>query len=388
MDRNGVPESLSICIIARDEEARLPACLESVAWADEIVLVDSGSTDRTVEIALAAGARVVSNPWPGFAAQRNVALEHARGEWVLELDCDERVTPALADELRAFLAAPPAHTDMVAIPLRHRLFGELLGPSAKYPTYRHRLFRREAYRHDETRTVHEGIDPAGRAHALTGELTHELADSWRELLSDVWRYARLEADQFDPPAARTAVFTGIFLRPPAKFASRVLLDGGWRDGWRGLLKISVDCANDVLVWLNVGRRRGTGAVRHFNAHRRGALGMPRILAVAAGRNASAAAEWLVRAAESGSDVVLVTDAPLPSTSALVRIHHVPRLTLLRTLRAIDAETQLRAVDALLPWTPRERRLLRLLPGTLTQGAVMLTPAADPRTVGAFLVSRR
>src|SRR5713101_5943926 len=102
-----VPERtpLSAVVITQDEEARLPAALESVRFCDEVVVVDSGSTDRTLEIARAAGARVlVNSPWPGFVAQRNVAVEAARHDWVLALDADERVTPALREEIQALRA--------------------------------------------------------------------------------------------------------------------------------------------------------------------------------------------------------------------------------------------------------------------------------------------
>ena len=174
-----------------DEEARLPVALESVAFCDEVVVVDSGSTDRSVEIARAAGAVVVENPWPGFGAQRNVALDHATSDWVLEIDADEHLSPELQSEIRGFLAAPPANVDIAALPLRHHFLGAWLGPSAKYPMYRMRLLRRGAYRHDEDRAVHEGLWPFTPPHPLAGDLEHELAGTWREALRDTWRYAAL-----------------------------------------------------------------------------------------------------------------------------------------------------------------------------------------------------
>ena len=93
------PIRLSACLIVRDEEQHLPECLASVAFCDELVVVDSGSTDRTVEIALAAGATVLERQWRGFAAQRNVALDAARGEWALEVDADERITSRLREQI-------------------------------------------------------------------------------------------------------------------------------------------------------------------------------------------------------------------------------------------------------------------------------------------------
>ncbi len=178
-----LPESLTACVIASNEERRLPACLRSLDFCDQIVVVDGGSRDRTVEVAREAGAEVVENSWPGFAAQRNVALDHAHGDWILEIDADERVSPTLAASIREMLADPPgAEIRMAALPMRDVFLGRPLGPSARYPRYRHRLFRLGAFRHDESRTVHEGLWPDGPVLPLEGELEHLLATTWREAL--------------------------------------------------------------------------------------------------------------------------------------------------------------------------------------------------------------
>ena len=132
------------CIIARDEEQRLPAALASVAFCDDVVVVDSGSRDRTMEVARAAGARVVEHPWRGFGMQRNVAIDAAAADWILEIDADERITPRLRAEIEEFLARPPEGVDICAVPCRDLFLGGRLGPSAKYPKYRLRLFRRRA----------------------------------------------------------------------------------------------------------------------------------------------------------------------------------------------------------------------------------------------------
>ena len=274
-------ETLTACVIVRDEERRLPECLESLAFCDEVVVVDSGSRDRTCEIAAAAGARVFENPWRGFAVQRNVALDHASGDWVLEIDADERVSDELAREVRDLLDDPPAGVRMAALPMRDVFLGAGLGPSARYPRYRHRLFRRSAFRHDESRTVHEGLWPDGTTVALEGELLHLLASSWTEALRDAVAYARLEAAQRPRPTARRVLF-GALLRPIAKFAYRLLLYGGWRDGWRGAARIWLDCLTDSLTTLY---SLGSGTVpdaaaRHSDETQR--IGPPRLVGVATG----------------------------------------------------------------------------------------------------------
>src|SRR5919199_91752 len=222
--------TLAACLIVRDEEERLPGALASVAFCDEIVVVDSGSRDATAAIARAAGARVVENPWPGFAAQRNVALDHATADWVLEIDADERVTPALEEAIRAFLADPPAGVDLAAMPRRDIFLGRRLFRAATYPGYRFRMLRRGAYRHDETRTVHEGLLPRGRVWSLGGDLEHLLATNWREVVTDMVRYARLESRMVPRPVVGRTAAIGLLARPAAKFAYRLVIGGGWRDG--------------------------------------------------------------------------------------------------------------------------------------------------------------
>ncbi len=373
---NGESPTITACVIARDEAERLPGCLESVSFCDEILLVDSGSVDDTVRIAKDAGARVIEQPWLGFPAQRNVALENARGEWVLEIDADERITPKLREEIVAFLAAPAsADVDMGALPLRNIFLGRPLGPSAKYPEYRRRLLRRGSYRHDEQRTVHEALIPHGPVHPFTGDLEHLLAADTQEAVTDAWRYARLEAGQMQAPLTPVGLVHGVLIRPPVKFLYRMLIDGGWRDGWRGTLKIAIDCSIDAAVWLRhlLGRRgqelgRSGVSSLHYGATNFRAGG-PRIVAVAAGpRSRARALAWLSGVADAGGDVCLLTGAAGGSpafTGGRVRVRSVPgQLGPLGLIRALDAEEQLRTMDAVVAFGARARALLRIVPPVL------------------------
>jgi hypothetical protein len=369
-----VSATISACVIARDEEERLPDCLASLAFCDEVVVVDSGSRDRTRELAAASGAKVVENPWPGFSAQRNVALDHAGGDWVLEIDADERVTPELGDEIRAFLAAPAEGARMGALPMRDLFLGKALGPSIRYPRYRHRLFRRGAFRHDEGRSVHEGLWPDGPVHPFAGELRHLLASSWGEAIADARAYARLEAAQRRRPGAAEAL-TGILVRPLAKLAYRLFLYGGWRDGGRGFAKIALECGADSLATVHRLRHSSGEGTSGFGQEAP-RLGPVRIVGLAhSARGASRLAEWLQEAAGEGADVALI-GAPPPAGSP---IPHRPldRLGPGRLVRALDAEDQLRPVDALLPAGRRERRALRLAPGALRGAVPPLSPADPP-----------
>lgn len=375
-------ETISACVIAQDEEERLPECLASLEFCDQVVVVDSGSRDRTRELAAAAGAVVVENPWPGFAAQRNVALDHASGDWVLEIDADERVSPELAAEIRAFLAAPPEVT-MGAIPMRDLFLGKLLGPSIRYPRYRHRFFRRGAFRHDENRSVHEGLWPDGPVHPFRGELRHLLASSWGEALADARAYARLEAVQRNRPGAAEAL-TGVLVRPLAKLAYRLFLYGGWRDGSRGFVKIALECGADSLATVHRLRHssgEGTGGFGLESPQ----LGPVRIVGIARSRRGAARlADWLEAAAREGADVSLVGSEP-PAGST---VPHRPldRLGPGRLVRALDAENQLRPVDALLPAGRRERQALRISPAELRGAVPPLSPDDSPKAALSKLQS--
>jgi hypothetical protein len=368
-------ERISACLIVQDEQERLPAALASVAFCDETIVVDGGSGDRTVELARAAGARVIENPWPGFAIQRNVALDAAGGEWILEIDADERVSEQLRASIEALLRAEPsARARMAVCALRNHFLGGPLGPSAKYPAYRARVFRRDAYRHDDSRRVHEGIEPRERPVVLDGDLEHVLAGTLGEALADTWRYARLESLHVARPTLRACV-TGIVVRPVAKLAYRTIVDGGWRDGWRGMLKISLDATSDGVVWtlaLARGRRdpaREPGTRQgHFG---RRPVGPVKVVALAAGgRSARAATLRLSELRAQGLDVALLSTAS--SAAGVERNEDVPlqaakRMWPLAVIRALEIETQLRTIDELVPVGWRARLLWHLLPWTLRGG---------------------
>ena len=151
--------SLSIVIITKNEESNLARTLQSVTWADEIVIVDSGSTDRTCEIAESFHAKFFVEEWKGFAAQKNSALQKATGDWVLSLDADEEVEPALADEIRQTLSANPSASGFW-IPRKNFFLGRWIRHGGFYPDPKLRLFRRGAGKFED-RLVHEDIKISG-----------------------------------------------------------------------------------------------------------------------------------------------------------------------------------------------------------------------------------
>src|SRR5690606_17033330 len=155
---------LSVIIITKNESKHILACLESVAFADEFIVVDSGSTDNTVELARDFGARVeVTSDWPGFGPQKNRALDLATGDWVLSIDADERVTPALAREIQTVLAAP--EVDAYEIARLSEFCGRFIRHSGWWPDHVLRLFKRGTARFTDV-AVHERVVPQGPVRQL------------------------------------------------------------------------------------------------------------------------------------------------------------------------------------------------------------------------------
>ena len=151
---------LSVIIIALNQEANIGACLASVRFADEIVVVDTGSTDRTVELARAGGARVVVTAWQGFAGTKNFALDQARGDWVFSLDTDERVSAALQTEILAVVQAD-GPLNGYRVPRKNYFGGRWIRHLGWYPDYTLRLWRREQGRFRD-REVHEEVEVEGK----------------------------------------------------------------------------------------------------------------------------------------------------------------------------------------------------------------------------------
>ncbi|WP_374668819.1 glycosyltransferase family 2 protein [Ramlibacter sp.] len=164
---------LSVIVITRNEQANLPECLASVGFAREVVVVDCGSTDDTVALAQAAGARVVVTPdWPGFGPQKNRALDLATQPWVLSIDADERVTPALREEILAVLSTGASAADAWSMPRRSSFCGQFMAHSGWYPDRVTRLFRRGSARFSDD-LVHERVVVQGRPAQLRNDLLHE-----------------------------------------------------------------------------------------------------------------------------------------------------------------------------------------------------------------------
>jgi glycosyltransferase involved in cell wall biosynthesis len=228
---------LSVIVIARDEEANIGECLASVAFAGEIIVVDSGSTDRTVEIARQAGAKVVPTAdWPGFGAQKNRALAHATRTWVLSIDADERATPQLRAEIAA--AIGEARFDAWDMPRRSSFCGKWMAHSGWYPDRVLRLFRREGARFSDD-LVHERVIVAGRIGHLRSDLLHATYPDLETMLAKLDRYSTASARAMHERGARASL-AGALVRASWAFLRTYVLRLGFLDGRMGfVLAVSI-----------------------------------------------------------------------------------------------------------------------------------------------------
>lgn len=225
-------EKLSVTVITLNEEKEIGGCLESVAWADEIVVVDSGSADRTVEIAGKYTDKIFCHAWPGYAAQKNRALGLATYDWALSLDADERVTLALRGEIQSVLESPPRAAGY-RIPRKNFFMGRWIRHGGWHPDYVLRLFRRDAGAFGE-RKVHESVTVRGEIGTLRSPLEHYTYRSLEDYFQRMDRYSTLAAEELFEGGKRAGLLD-LLLRPPATFLKMVLLRQGFRDGVDGLL---------------------------------------------------------------------------------------------------------------------------------------------------------
>jgi glycosyltransferase involved in cell wall biosynthesis len=223
--------SISVVVITKNEAANIERCLASVAWADEIVVVDSGSTDGTAEIARRFTQRVYDEAWRGFGAQKNLALSYASGDWVLSLDADEWVTDPLGTELRAVVGQ--GGFDAYRMPRRSSFCGTFLKHSGWWPDYVTRFFRRGKARFSDDR-VHERLIVDGRTGTLKSPLLHESYRSLDQVIDKMNRYSTLAAQDLHARGRGASVFTALGKGFWA-FVRTYALRAGFLDGRAGLM---------------------------------------------------------------------------------------------------------------------------------------------------------
>jgi glycosyltransferase involved in cell wall biosynthesis len=234
-------------LITRNAAAVLDACLESVAFADEIVVVDSASSDGTAAIAERRGARVVQKEWLGFGRQKQFAVDQATHDWVLCLDADERLSPELAADIAKALAAPVAPVYRMA--RRNRFLGRWLAHGEGYPDWSPRLFNRLNARWSDD-LVHEKVLYAVTPGTLAGDLMHDSRDDLSAYLERQNRYTTLAARQAFEKGASAGVFR-LLASPVVRFFKFYVLRLGFLDGMPGLIHISIGCINSYMKYAKL-----------------------------------------------------------------------------------------------------------------------------------------
>ena len=227
---------ITATIITFNEAENIRAACESVAWADEVLVVDSESTDETREIAAACGARVINRPWPGFAAQKQFAAEAAMHEWIFSLDADERVSPELRAAIEDLLYTNEERlADGYRVARRTFYMGRWIRGGGWYPDHQLRFYRKSRGRWEGSH-VHESVKMAAgaRVETLRGDLLHySIPDASHHHRMIGERYAPLSARQMREAGRRTSPLR-IALAAPAAFTRSFILKGGFRDGLAGL----------------------------------------------------------------------------------------------------------------------------------------------------------
>jgi glycosyltransferase involved in cell wall biosynthesis len=218
-------------VITFNEAANIRAALESLSWADEIVVVDSQSTDGTPDIARHFTDKVIVRPWPGYIAQKNFAAGEARHDWIFSLDADERVTPALSGEIAGVLREPRASGYRVPRVTFH--LGRWIRSTDWYPDYQLRLYDRRRARW-AGKYVHESVQADGPVSDLRGELLHYAYRDLAHHFQTMDRYTTLAARQMFEEG-RQAGWLDLAVHPPAAFLRNYVLRGGFRDGVPGLI---------------------------------------------------------------------------------------------------------------------------------------------------------
>ncbi|HIJ77970.1 MAG: glycosyltransferase family 2 protein [Desulfobulbaceae bacterium] len=231
---------LSVAIITKNEEERLADCLASVLFADEVVVVDSGSVDRTVEIAGQYGAVVYDEPWLGFGRQKQLAIDRCKNDWVLVLDADERVSPEAFVEIEKILADPGKYVAF-SLPRKNFFCGKWLKHAGWWPDRVIRLFRKDRA-HMSERLVHEALVVDGEVGFIDAPLTHYANRNLEQTLDKINRYSSAGAEELFKRGVTASLLKAV-LRAKWAFWNNYLFRLGFMDGPEGFIQAATDAIN-------------------------------------------------------------------------------------------------------------------------------------------------
>jgi glycosyltransferase involved in cell wall biosynthesis len=238
---------ISAVLITQDAAEQLEACLTSLAFCDEILVVDSGSRDDTAELAARLGARVIKQDWLGFGRQKQFAVDHAAHDWVLCLDADERISPPLRASIESALVAPASPAYRFA--RRNRFMGRYLRHGEGYPDLSLRLFDRRRARWSDD-AVHEKVLTDASPVTLPGDLLHDSAESMARYLAKQERYTTLAAERA-VAAGKRASIAHMMMSPLLRFFKFYFARLGFLDGRPGLVHILIGCRNSYRKYAKM-----------------------------------------------------------------------------------------------------------------------------------------
>lgn len=224
---------LSVVIISKNEEKIIGRCLDSVRWADELVVVDSGSIDNTINICKRYNARIYYKKWQGYSKQKNFAISKAKGNWILSVDADEVVSDELRDEIKKALENDKGEHDAYEIKFKNYFYGKFLRFGGMYPDYHLRLFRKGKGRFN-SKQIHEGIWSKGKKARLAGDILHFTCETISNHVENINKYTEIEALQ-NINVLRSPTGYSIYLKPVYNFIKNYFFKLGFLDGFHGLV---------------------------------------------------------------------------------------------------------------------------------------------------------
>jgi (heptosyl)LPS beta-1,4-glucosyltransferase len=259
--------ALTVTVLTKNEEQFIERCLRSVGWADEMLVLDSGSSDRTREIAASLGANVYEQEWLGYSQQRNKATSLAKHDWVFFVEGDEIVTPELARSIQEVMSGPMDERDGYSVDRRGDFLGLLLPNMSNARKRRNfvRLFNRRYSAYDPAMRVHEEVRFPGEAIPLRGVLIHWRAYTMDEYITVFNRYATVEAEVLNEKGRRANGYR-IFLWPILRFLWNYVARGGARLGTRGLIHAMLQATSEFIRYAKLWEMQNAPRMLHPPAH--------------------------------------------------------------------------------------------------------------------------
>jgi (heptosyl)LPS beta-1,4-glucosyltransferase len=259
--------ALTVIVLTKNEEQFIERCLRSVGWADEMLVLDSGSSDRTREIAATLGANVYEQEWLGYSQQRNKASSLAKHDWVFFVEGDEIVTPELARSIQEVISGPMDERDGYSVDRRGDFLGLLLPNTSNARKRRNfvRLFNKRYSAYDPAMRVHEEVRFPGEVIPLRGILIHWRAYTMDEYVTVFNRYATVEAEVLNEKGRRANGYR-IFLWPILRFLWNYVARGGARLGTRGLIHAMLQATSEFIRYAKLWEMQNAPRVLHPPAH--------------------------------------------------------------------------------------------------------------------------